>query len=107
VVAYYMATMKKKGWVVEEAVQTEETTTTGDVAASEEFDAYEAVGETDEEELEEASVNQEDAASTGATIEERMEAMAEADLEAHSIRLEQSMKVTDAALQSLTGLRVS
>lgn len=104
VVSYYMATMKKKGWVVEEAV-TVETTTAGDVAAEEGVSVDDVVAD-DEEELEDATINEEDAASTGATKEERMEAIAEADLVVTSLQIEQSMRVTDAILHILTGVQV-
>lgn len=107
VVAFYMSVFKKKGWIVEELVATEaETTTNGDVAAEEgiSVDEMDLEGEEDEEteEVTEAQVDSDDAASTGANIMERMEAMAEADLEAHAIRLEQTLRVSVAVLKALT-----
>ena len=99
VVAFYMSTMKKKGWISVAEAQADEATTTGDVAAEEDDDDEDL---DDEEEGDEAEVDADSAASTGATEEERMAAAAEADLEAHSIRLNESMKLSDALTTLMT-----
>lgn len=100
VVAFYMSTMKKKGWVAVQEAQADEATTTGDVAAAEGTDdEFE-----EEDEAEDAVIDEDSASSTGATLEERAAAVAEADLEATSIRLQQDMKVSDALVKLMTKL---
>jgi hypothetical protein len=85
VVGYYMTVWKKDGKVL--AVEAE--------APAGEAEQPE---EAEDEEEGDAEIDAEDAASTGATEEQRMEAAAEADLEATSIQIDKNMKVGEAVL---------
>lgn len=102
VVAYYMTTWKKKGWVAVQGVESPEGSTaeTADVSPVPDDDDRESDDESSDGD---AAIDEESAISTGASIEERAEAAHEADLQAHSIRSEESKTVSERVLDQMVG----
>ena len=100
VVAFYMTTWKKKGWVAVTEVEPEGSAAEGEGGETEQ-EEDDAEFDNGDSETEDAVIDEESVKSTGATVEERMEAAHEADMQAVAIRTEEKKTVSGQVLDLL------